>query len=362
MQEKRITFVLGGLVGGGAERVATALIKEWYLRGFKITLITRLGPEQDFFQIPDDLERIILGGEGQSKNKIAALFKNIPFVWKLRKAIHKAGNPVVISFLTKTNIHTLLAGMGLGKQIIISERSDTTRQTHPWPWPQLRKTLYKYSKFVTANSDIAIQGMKPYVPVEKLIYVPNPVSVPEVKSTPESCHEILNVGRLVLLKRQDLLLQAFSKLSETLKNKWSCSFLGEGEELETLNSISKSLRISDRITFHGQVKNPSDYYLKAGIFVLTSEFEGTPNVLLEAMAHGLPAIIPDCLPGALKYINHGENGLVFKTGDPDDLCLKLTELMENPRLRSEMGKRAVKSVEHLTIEKITEEWEKLFTR
>src|SRR5690625_5611020 len=69
------------------------------------------------------------------------------------------------------------------------------------------------------------------------------------------------------------------------------------------------MEITLHVTFHGFVRNPSEYYLKAGVFVMTSDFEGTPNALLEAMAHGLPSVVADCLPGALQFIRDGENGL-----------------------------------------------------
>lgn len=360
MQNKKITFILGGLVGGGAEKVASGLITDWVGKGYEITLITRLGPESDFFSVPGSVRRVVLGGEGESPNKLIALFRNIPFVRRLRRGIISAGSPVVISFLTKTNIHTLLALKGSNTRLIISERNDTTRQGYPWPWPQLRKLLYRNATFVTANSEIALEGMKSYVPQEKLRLLPNPVVISEQRAEPAASTDLLHVGRLVPQKRQDLLLDAFSELGDTLRKIWTCSFLGEGEAHGRLTRQAARLGISGQVTFHGLVRNPSEYYLKAGVFVLTSEYEGTPNVLLEAMAHGLPSVVPDCLPGALQFIRDGENGLIFKAGDPEDLVIKLTLLMENPELRSEMGKEAVKSVEHLTMDRITREWEKLF--
>lgn len=360
MHNKKITFILGGLIGGGAEKVASSLIREWINRGYEITLITRLGAEADFFSVPGSVNRVVLGGEGKSANKMIALLKNIPFIWKLRKEIKNAGYPIVVSFLTKTNIHTILAAAGLNKKVIISERNDTTRQSHPWPWPLLRKLLYKYADLVTANSEIAIQGMRGYVPAEKLRLVPNPVSIPEVKASPESSSLILHVGRLVPQKGQHFLLKAFSDLEESLKYRWTCSFLGEGEEVEKLKGLAQNLQISDRVTFHGLVAHPSKYYLKAGIFVLPSEFEGTPNALLEAMSYGLPAIISDSLPGALEYVKDGVNGLVFKSGDSDDLHRKLKFLVQQPELRKKMGDYARDLIADQSVEKVSNIWEKYF--
>src|SRR5690625_5577966 len=105
------------------------------------------------------------------------------------------------------------------------------------------------------------------------------------------------------------------------------------------------MEITLHVTFHGFVRNPSEYYLKAGVFVMPSDFEGTPNALLEAMAHGLPSVVADCLPGALQFIRDGGNGPVFKAGGPDDLASKLSLLMMNPGRRNDKGDDAADGVE-----------------
>ena len=356
---KKITFILGGLVGGGAEKVASTLINELHSSGSEITLISRLEPEMDFFVIPAGVKRIVLGGEGESTNKLTALFKNLLFIWKLRRAIKKADNPVVVSFLTKTNIHTLLATIGLGIRVIISERNDTTRQNHPSPWPQLRRWLYKYSDLVTANSKNALQGMKEYVPEDRLRYVPNPVCMANKKASPHKSRLILNVGRLVPQKAQHILLEAFYKLDKSVRSDWRCEILGDGEEKENLELLIQKLQIAQETEVHGVVSYPSSYYEKAAIFILCSKYEGTPNALLEAMAHGLPVIVSNSLPGAMEYITSGENGYTFIAGDSDDLSLKIRELIINPDLRKKMGEQAIGCVEHLSVDKVMRVWEKV---
>src|SRR5690625_7793768 len=108
MQIKKITFVLGGLVGGGAEKVASDLIANWVEKGYEITLITRLGPDSDFFTVPGSVRRVVRGGEGESSNKLIALFRNIPFVRRPRKGSKSADSRNANASLTKTKIHTLL--------------------------------------------------------------------------------------------------------------------------------------------------------------------------------------------------------------------------------------------------------------
>ena len=358
-EHEPLAFVLGGLNYGGAERVASHLIRKWQEQGRHLTLISRRGPENDFYSLPDGIPRRDLGGEGPSANKITALLKNLPYIFRLRRAIKSTEATVVLSFLTKTNIHTILACIGLGKKVVISERNDTTRQNYPWPWPLLRKWVYRFADIVTANSEIALAGMKEYVPHQKLILVHNPVEMPVSTAEPEKSKMILNVGRLVPQKAQHLLLEAFARLDDGQKKDWGVEFLGDGPELNRLKEAARELAISGQVTFRGLVKNPSETYKRAAIFVLCSEYEGTPNALLEAMSFGLPSVVSDSLPGAIEQIEHGENGWIFHFGDPDDLAGRLKRLLEAPELRSAMGLKARRKVQKYSADHVVQDWNQI---
>lgn len=360
-QNKSVIFVLGGFNAGGAERVASHLINYWYGKGWDITLIIGHGSEKDFYEIPDGIKRIVINTGSPSSNKIVALMKNLPYVWRLRKALKKNKALNVISFLTRTNVHAILACLGLKKHLIISERNDTTREEHLWPWPMLRKVLYRFADVVTANSEIALSGMKKYVPDEKLKIVRNPVFIPEEKAQPEQSTMILNVGRLVPQKAQHLIVEALSHIGKDLKG-WSLYILGEGEERDRLQKMAEQKSLADRIHLQGLVENPGSYYVSSGIFVLSSAYEGTPNALLEAMSFGLPCIISDTLPGAMELIENDESGLVFSTGDAGDLAEKLVILMTNPPERTRLGQNARRKVKKLAPEYVIPAWEKLLKR
>jgi glycosyltransferase involved in cell wall biosynthesis len=339
--------------------VASHLIRKWNEQGRHITLISRRGPENDFYSLPGGLPRRNLGGEGPSANKLTALLKNVPYIFRLRRAIKSSEATVVLSFLTKANIHTILACIGLEKKVVISERNDTTRQNYPWPWPLLRKWVYRFADIVTANSEIALAGMREYVPKQKLVLVHNPVEIPESTAEPEKSKVILNVGRLVPQKAQHLLLEAFSRLDDRLKKEWSVEFLGDGPELTRLKEVARESAISGQVKFRGLVKNPSESYKRAAIFVLCSEYEGTSNALLEAMSFGLPPVVSDSLPGAVEQIEHGKNGLIFHFGEPEDLAVRLKRLLEAPQLRSEMGLKARRKVQTYSVDKVIQDWNQI---
>jgi GalNAc-alpha-(1->4)-GalNAc-alpha-(1->3)-diNAcBac-PP-undecaprenol alpha-1,4-N-acetyl-D-galactosaminyltransferase len=338
----RITFVLGSLTAGGAEKVASFLMNSLHKQGHKISLISRIGAEEDFFPVPESVKRIVLGGEGESANKWLGLLKNVFYVSRLRKALKSTRPDVVISFLTRPNIYTILASRFLECSVIVSERNDTKRQKHGWPWHKLRKRLYKYADVVTANSQAALDGMVDYVTDDKLVFIPNPVIIPGKIAKPDQSKVILNVGRLEKVKNQQVIMDAFG-LSDIYKQGWRLEFLGDGSERKNLLQYKNELHLGDNIHFAGLVKNIQDYYSKAGIFILASDFEGTPNALLEAMAQGLPSIVSDSLPGAVDLIGD-DCGLVFRHGSSEDLSAKMSALINSAELRKEMGINARKKV------------------
>ena len=355
MKTKSITFILGGLTGGGAERVAVHLITYWVNNGMSVKVITRRGAEKDFFKIPESVDRISLGGEGESSNLFAGLIKNIFYVFKLRKAVKASNSQVIISFLTKQNIYTILAALGLGNKVIISERNDTTRQQFKKPWLLLRKWLYNYADVVTANSDVALDGMQSYVNKDKLKLLPNPVLIPNYPAKPNLSQTVLNAGRLTKAKNQGFLIDAFSQIEKDNCD-WKLIIAGRGEEKKNLEKMIKAKGQENCVKLVGQVKDLTSYYQNAAMFVLTSKHEGTPNVLLEAMAYGVPLIVADNLPGALDLIEDNINGFHYREENIEDLKNKITKLMEEPDLRKRMGEAARNSVQKFSIENVDVLW------
>lgn len=353
---RNITIVLGSLTGGGTERVAVNMINYWLSEERTVNVITKHGREKDHYSLPNSVQRIVLGDPGDSANRWVGLFRNIDRIRRLRKTIKKNGYSVVISFLARNNVLTILACIGLGKHVVISERNDPGKQKQRWPWGWLRNLLYKHADVITANSKSAIEHMKGYVPESKLIIVPNPVIIPEEQAQPDHSTVILNVGRLVPQKAQSLLLDAWSRISEEYPD-WTLEILGEGEERKKLTDKIREIGLSDRTTLRGFVDHPSRYYHSAGIFVLPSYFEGTPNALLEAMAHGLPCVVSDSLPGVLEIMEDRKTGLFFTSGEAEDLSDKLKELMEDSELRLKLGNGARKKMYDYTPEKVADAWE-----
>ncbi len=353
-----ITFIIHDMRGGGAQRVGLNLIDEWVRQGRRVQVITWLAEDTDFFKLPDAVQRSVIGPKPLQAGRLAAHLFNLKAIFKIRGHLRRNRPKAVVSFITVTNIFVILASIGLKGRLVISERNDPTRQDAGPIWGGLRCLLYRFADVVTANTSHAIEAMSGYVPRRKLMPVHNPVVLQESCQPSVQSSVILNVGRLVPQKNQGLIIAALARLESKAKG-WSLEVLGEGPERGTLMQMAQEHALSDLVSMPGPVPNPDPYYRSAGIFVLSSIYEGTPNVLLEAMAHGLPCIVSDSLPGALEYVEDQVSGLVFRSGDAAHLADCLEALIENAELRIRLGKEARRRMEGYSVEVVSAQWNDL---
>ncbi len=281
----------------------------------------------------------------------------------LRRTIKRLDPPVIISFIGRTNILSILACKGIGKRIIISEASDPARQNLGPPWNNLRRFIYNHADVVTANTHSALKTMESYVNKEKLVFLPNPIIFPGKNSNipkrvlPDT-PIILSIGRLHPQKAHNNLLNSFARLPSSLAH-WRLWIIGEGEEAESLREQASVLEIADRIDWYGQVSDPFVYYNNTTIFVLVSRYEGMSNALMEAMSCGLPAIVTDSCPGSLELVTHKVSGMVVPFGDIRALAKAIVFLAENPLVCESMGDEARKRVADYELPKAIELWERV---
>ncbi len=355
-----ITFIIADMGSGGAQRVAVNLVKAWVDQGQRVHVITWKPPESDFFQFPAEVRRSVLGPRPQNSGRVAAHLSNIKAMIRIRRSLRQDKPKAVVSFITVTNIFVILASLGLKPRLVVSERNDPTRQNAGPIWAALRWILYRFADVVTANSQQAVQAMSSYVPARKLAVVHNPVTLPAEVAVSERSEILLNIGRLVPQKGQDLIITALSLLGAKAEN-WRIEVFGEGPERQNLIALSKRLGVAERVSLPGTVPDPSPYYRRAGIFVLSSLYEGTPNVLLEAMAHGMACVVSDSVPGALEHVEDHVSGLVFRSGDAEHLAQCLSKLLEQPELRSRLGQEARRRMAAYSMENIASEWKQILS-
>ncbi|PKO57854.1 MAG: glycosyltransferase family 4 protein, partial [Betaproteobacteria bacterium HGW-Betaproteobacteria-18] len=170
---------------------------------------------------------------------------------------------------------------------------------------------------------------------------------------------LLAVGRLGEEKRFAALIRVFSSLTKSAPD-WELVILGEGPERDELEEYVRRLGLEEAVFLPGHVGNVSDWFRSADLYVLTSRFEGFPNALLEAMAHGLPAVAVDCLTGPRDIIRPEVDGLLVPPNDDGALTTALHRLMTDPVTRAALAARALEARVRFSLDSVAASWERLF--
>ena len=360
-EEKVIVFFSGELQQGGAERVIVTLANFWAKRQSKIIIITIDG-KPSFYPLDMQVEHIKLGLTEDSRGNVwRGIKENGKRVINLRQLLRIKKVDVLISFITDANIIALIASFGLGIKVLVSDRTSPYAE---WDFTNhyklyLKKCIYRLASYVVVQTEKVTTYYHNWLPSRKIIVINNPLPAIFCTNIVEKNLQkflILAVGRLQTEKNFGLLIESFSQINSV---GWSLVIVGEGNEREKLSQLIKEKKAELNIQLVGSATNMIDWYSQASIFVLSSLFEGYPNVLIEAMAMGLPVISTNCDYGPSEIIENGKNGLLVPMDNVEAMRNTLEKLMANATLRTKMGIEAQKIREKLNIEQIAKQWEAL---
>jgi glycosyltransferase involved in cell wall biosynthesis len=390
VKKKRVAFVIAHLGPGGAQRVAVNAANALVARGFDVHVtilghrpivywvdprivfhssspVTAAFPASDAGSFDDELEQIApvkTGGSEPAKPTsllgryvkpylhprvlafglktagpvFSVIWQGRRTIW-LRRTLRKIKPDAVLSFLTQTNILTVLATRGLATHIAISERNDPRLQRHRPRVEFMRRVVYPWADVVTANSKGALDALQAFVPKEKLAFLPNPLAdSPSSETFAFTAPTVITVGRLVEQKGIDVLLAAWAKVAASLPD-WRLALVGDGPLLGELKEQARELGVEDSVDWVGHVSDPFPLLRGAKLFVMTSRFEGTPNALLEAMACGLAAIVSDASPGPCELIgtDDSRSGLIVPVEDAGGTADAILRLARDETLRRRFG-------------------------
>lgn len=265
---------------------------------------------------------------------------------------------IIVSFLAMPNALAVLCGKKLHIPVVISERAD--------PFKQLSK-LDKIIHVIYNQADGAVfqtNGARDFYSKklqEKSKVIPNPV----VNNYSEITHdyyninkEIVSVGRFeIIQKRQDVLLKA-SKIVFEKYPEYKLIFWGDGPDEDKLKELAKELQIENKVIFAGVTNSVLEKVNQSEIFVLSSDYEGIPNVLIEAMSIGMPCVATDCSPGGARMLlENGKNGKIVKCGSYQELAKNIMYFIENREKEKRYGIYAKKSVERFSYPLLMKQWE-----
>ena len=189
----------------------------------------------------------------------------------------------------------------------------------------------------------------------KVITIPNMLDDIVHKSSNLDSNNVIFVGRLDAGKKINEIVDIAGKLEN---NKWIFKIIGDGKEKNNLTNQIKEKKLTKKVLLLGSKPHSEvlDELYKSSIFIMTSISEGLPMVLLEAMSIGLPCIAYETRSGVSDIISNNVDGFVIKNRDQDEMIKKLEELMNNVKLRKEMGKKALEKAKQFSKEEITNKW------
>lgn len=339
------------VVGGSGKQLAMTA-NGLLLKGHQVFVYTYCGKELSH-KLNENV--VYIPQNPLPRNKLTEYLFSIVNV---RKQIKKIRPDVVISWRCNAAFFVNLASLGLKVKTIFSERNDPNN---------VSSLFIKIASFVSEFSSggvFQLENIRKYYKklYKKSIVIPNPIAIESYENDLQACNQrekkIVNVGRMYIpQKRQDVMLEAFKEFTKNHPD-YTLHFLGDGRDLEYVKKMAQNLDLSEKVFFHGEVAAPFDVIRDAQMLVLTSDFEGIPNVILEAFAFGIPVVSTDCNPGGAKFlIGNNEYGLLAIKGDPLSIAKSMALMADDKKLAETFIEKGWKRLRDFEPSRIFDKWD-----
>ena len=328
----KILFYINAIHHGGAERVMCNLATRFSEAGNECILLTSFRDTWEYMH-GDRVRRLTLFETMPDLNFFS---RNFVLVKRLRAVLKQEKPDVLISFMAEPNFRAIVASIGLKNKVIVSVRNDPDREYPGRITRFLAKTLFRFADGIVFQTEDAKEWF-PKAIRKKSAIIYNQVDEVffQTEYTGER-HDIVTTGRLTAQKNHELLIRAFAQIADNIPE--NLIIYGEGELRGKLESLVTQLHMEHRVFLPGSVKDVAGTIKSAKLFVLSSDYEGMPNSLMEAMALGLPCISTDCPCGGPRMLlqSAGEKCLI-PVGDLKQLAGKLFCFLTDENRRIHAG-------------------------
>ena len=368
MKRRKVLFIVPHMGIGGAERVLSTILGKLDRGRFEPVLVVY--ERKIEYDIPSDVRVIDMGIPGGG-NIFAGSLNFFRRIFEIRDIINRERPDAVLTMLTGPIPIISARISGARPRVVVRETSFPSHNL-----TGIKGAVHKFlisafypraDAIVAVSNDIKRELNRNYhVPAGKIVVIHNPIDLKMVREMSEEpvdeklfggkTHVIAAVGRLTYAKGYPHLLGAFRMLLEERKAR--LVIVGDGDLEGELVRMSKEMGIQDSVSFMGFRKNPFKYVRGADIFVLSSVFEGFPNVLVEAMACGTPVISTDCRSGPSEIITDGVSGLLVPVRDERAMCSAMSRLLEDEPLRKKLSRNGLDRASEFDAGKIIREYEK----
>ncbi len=382
----RITIVIAGLGGGGAERVCVNLANAWIDRGYHPTILTiSQNSRPPAYAIDARVKLRDIGWprwarsyelnaatiapimRGLQSARCPELVHDIKMLALLRYGILTTQPDVVVSMIDQTNVRVLAAMHEAKAPVIVCEVTDA-RRVSLRGWQHAREALYHRAATVVALDQaiadwFTARGYRARaIPSPLLPPSPIPLAPPSapIPTNSNSRKRVITLSRLSMEKRPEWLLRAFATIAEN-HPAWDLEFYGLGPQKNTLEHLAEKLASPGRIKFCGFTHDAYAALNNADIFVSASRIEGFGNAIWEALASGVPVIAMDAGPSIYKLVRHDIDGLIVKENSVAALADALDRLMRNETERKSFASRAPEVIDRFSLEAALTSWDELLS-
>jgi len=357
---KHIVFLALTLTRGGAERVIANLCNEALSQDYRVSIITCMNKPVGY-DLKPGIEHICIEktSDVHYKNLGERFLKRRTL---LKQVLEECKPDVLLCFLPEPNFLALSLKKQFDFPMIISVRNDPAKEYKNPVYQAIMRVLYPKADGYVFQTKQAMEYFSFSKSImEKACVIPNPLSKEFVNykrvSEADRKKVLVNVGKLSSQKNHAFLIQGFKKIADKFPE-YKLHIYGEGDKRSELELLIKELDLQDRVLLKGNVSELATRIEDAALFVLSSDYEGMPNALMEAMAMGIPCISTDCPCGGPDFlIQNDENGVLVPVGDTEYLANAMEKLLRDRELADRMGNSATKIAEILHPDVVHRKWE-----
>ncbi|SEO84665.1 Glycosyltransferase involved in cell wall bisynthesis [Luteibacter sp. UNC138MFCol5.1] len=337
---KRIMLVLPDLRFGGAQRVMLELARRFLALGLSVHIVNLSGSGELIAEVPEAARY----WAPKRTTVDAKAWLAVTSAFRLWRMLRRERPDAVLSTMTGTNIVTLAAARlaRYAGTVVVREAASTLNASKMMNW-LMRVSYGRADRIVTVSegvaADLALLGLPP----DRLLAIPNPIDANRIlglagsEPVPETRPYIISVGRLTVQKDHSTLLDAYAKAGA--RKSHDLVIVGGGPESERLRAQVLAMGLQRAVHLTGPLENPYPLMRRAALFVLSSRWEGYPNVLLEAVTLGLPVVSTDCRSGPSELLAGGRFGRLAAAGDSEALAQAIDDELATP---SECGEELVR--------------------
>ena len=356
MKSKKIIFYISSLAKAGAQRVILNLTESLLAKGHRVTIVTTAKVENEY-ELPKGAERILsdLSEEEITSGRITNFkrrFGKLRGIWKQEQP------DVIVSFIGKNNFMAILTAWGLKVPVLVSVRGEPMEEYYNKLLRFLAKYLFRKADGIILQTEDS-KDFFPKKTTKKAVVLPNPLNPAFMQEVYQGEKEkkIVMVGRVDSNKNQKMVIDAFSAIAKDYPE-YRLEIWGDGEDYSKLREHIASLHLESQIVMPGATKHVKEKIEKASLYILSSNTEGMPNSLMEAMALGLCCISTDCPCGGPKtLIQNGVNGILVPVKDVEAMRKAMERVLKNPEEAKRLGQNALQIRNTLSPENVNAQWE-----